>query len=116
MQADSLPAELPGKPQKGLTHSIYSSRDSEALILWRTNSHPKMVNISKIFDASIARKFCIMEEYFFFSFLDNAVHFYFFWLKGFSIYVKSKKEVQELQKSSLSDLCLVSKCNICVYT
>lgn len=56
-----------------------------------------------------------MEE-FFFSFLDNAVHFYFFWLKGFSIYVKSKKEVQELQKSSLSDLCLVSKCNICVYT
>lgn len=43
--------------------------------------------------------------------------FFFFWMKGFLYLLKVKrKKVQELQKKSLSDLCLISKCNICVYT
>lgn len=36
-------------PEKRHTNSIYSFRDNEALTLLRTNSHPQMVNISKIF-------------------------------------------------------------------
>ena len=38
-----------------------------------------------------------MEE-FFSSFLDNAVHFYFFWLKGFSIYVSQKKKSKSYKR------------------
>ena len=55
-----------------------------------------------------------MEEVFFFLFGQGSSFLFFLAERVF--YLKSKKEVQELQKSSLSDLCLVSKCNICVYT
>ena len=65
-------------------NSIYSSRDSEALTFLRTNPHPKMVNISKIFWCFNCLEILPYGGDFF-SFLDNAVHFYFFWLKGFSI-------------------------------
>lgn len=59
-----------------------------------------------------------MEEvlFFFFPLFGQCSSFLFFLAERVFYLFKKKKKVQELQKSSLSDLCLVSKCNICVYT
>lgn len=54
-----------------------------------------------------------MEEFgFFFFFLTMQV---IFWLKRLDSVRRGEKSPRAT-KSSLSDLCLTSKCNICVYT
>lgn len=81
----------------------------------------KWLTFLKYFDAKrgmlqLSGNFTYIEEILFFY---NTGHFYFIFLTVRVLYllkVKRKKEVQELQKSSLSDLCLISKRNICVYT
>lgn len=68
----------------------------------------------------MSEKFTYMEEIFFkfFFFTVQVISILFFLAERvfYLLKVKRKKEVQELQKRSLSDLCLIFKCNICVYT
>lgn len=110
-------AWLQKAPKKRDIHTpLTLSEDSEMLILLRLIPIPEWLTFLKYLDAErrvlqLSGKCTYMEE------MQVISIFFFFWLEPFLYLSKVKrKKVQELQKKSLSDLCLISKCNICMYT